>query len=74
MVRSLEEGSSVAISGDPVVSVIQLCQLLAERGRALPAGSIVLAGAATAAVTLEAGMKIELEIEKLGKLSVSITE
>lgn len=69
-----QEGSSVAISGDPVVSVIQLCQLLAERGRALPAGSIVLAGAATAAVTLEAGMKIELEIEKLGKLSVSITE
>lgn len=68
------EGNSSAISGDPVVSVIQLCELLAERDRVLPAGSIVLAGAATAAVALEPGMNVELEVEKLGKISVSVTE
>jgi 2-oxo-3-hexenedioate decarboxylase len=68
------EGNSSAISGDPVVSVIQLCELLAERKRSLPAGSIVLAGAATAAVALEPGMNVELEVEKLGKLSVTIEE
>lgn len=68
------EGNSSAISGDPVVSVMQLCELLDERNRSLPAGSIVLAGAATAAVALEPGMQVELEVEKLGKLSVQITE
>lgn len=67
-------GNSAAISGDPVVSVMQLCQLLGERNRTLPAGSIVLAGAATAAVALESGMQVELEVEQLGKLNVTITE
>ena len=69
-----QEGSTEAISGDPVVSVIQLCELLEKRGRELPAGSLVLAGAATLAVALEPGMKVELEVEKLGNLSVSVTE
>lgn len=67
-----EEGNTSAISGDPVVSVIQLCELLHERGRVLPAGSIVLAGAATIAVKLEAGMDIELEMEHLGGASVKV--
>jgi 2-oxo-3-hexenedioate decarboxylase len=67
-----QEGNTVAISGDPVVSVIQLCELLADRGRTLPAGSIVLAGAATIAVALEPGMKIELEMDALGGASVNV--
>lgn len=67
-----QEGNTVAISGDPVVSVIQLCELLETRGRTLPAGSIVLAGAATIAVALEPGMKIELEMDALGTASVSV--
>lgn len=67
-----QEGNTVAISGDPVVSVIQLCELLAQRGRTLPAGSVVLAGAATIAVALEPGMKIELEMEALGNVSVKV--
>ena len=66
------EGNSKAISGDPVLSVVQLCELLAKRNRSLPAGSIVLAGAATAAVALEAGMEITLETEKLGPVSVKV--
>ncbi|MEC7275022.1 MAG: fumarylacetoacetate hydrolase family protein [Bdellovibrionota bacterium] len=69
-----QEGSTEAISGDPVVSVIQLCELLEKRGRKLPANSIVLAGAATIAVALEPGMNIELEMEKLGNVSVKVEE
>jgi len=69
-----EEGNTGAISGDPVVSVIQLCELLGERGQVLPAGTIVLAGAATTAVKLEAGMVVELEMEKLGNLSIKVEE
>ncbi len=67
-----QEGISKDISGDPVMSVIQLCELLAERDRHLPAGSIVLAGAATAAVTLEEGQQVELEVESLPPVIVHV--
>lgn len=60
------------ISGDPVVSVVELCRLLAQQGRKLKAGTIVLAGAATAAVALEPGMKIGLIVENLPPLQVEV--
>jgi 2-oxo-3-hexenedioate decarboxylase len=68
----VQSGNSNAISGDPVVSVIQLCELLAERDQFLEAGSIVLAGAATPAVNLESGMDIELTVEKLGTINFKV--
>ena len=69
-----QEGNSVDISGDPVVSVMQLCELLEQRGQSIPADCFVLAGAATAAVALEPGMEVKLEVEGLKTLSVSIGE
>jgi 2-oxo-3-hexenedioate decarboxylase len=69
-----EEGNSSAISGDPLVSVVQLCELLKKRKRKLPAGSLVLAGAATTAIALEKGMNIELSVEGFEKISVSVVE
>ncbi len=65
-------GISKDISGDPVVSIIQLCELLAERDQFLKAGSVVLAGAATVAETLKAGMKIELIVDQLEKAVVTV--
>ena len=59
----VQAARSDAISGDPVQSVVQLCALLAERGEALPAGSVVLAGAATAAHMLKAGDRVRLTVE-----------
>jgi 2-oxo-3-hexenedioate decarboxylase len=67
-----QEGRSSDISGDPIVSVIQLCELLAERGRKLSAGSVVLAGAATAAVELKPGMRITLSVDGLPPVGVSV--
>jgi len=67
-----QEGNTSAISDDPVVSVIQLCELLEKRGKSLPANSIVLAGAATIAVKLEAGMKVDLSMQALGSVSVIV--
>jgi len=67
-----ERALSSAISGDPVVSVIQLCGLLAARGLALPAGSVVLAGAATTAVQLAAGQRVELDVAGLGTVRVDV--
>jgi 2-oxo-3-hexenedioate decarboxylase len=63
---------SSAISGDPLLSVVQLCELLDARGESLPAGSIVLAGAATAAHMLRPGDQVRLTVEGLGSVSVSV--
>lgn len=57
-----QSGDAKEISGDPIQSLVQLCELLHENGRELPAGHIVLAGAATAAVELKPNQKIELKV------------
>lgn len=67
-----QQGFSYDISGDPVISVIQLCDLLAQRDQKLKAGSIVLAGAATLAEPLENALTVELKVESLPDLSVKI--
>lgn len=72
--KVVQSGNSRDISGDPVVSVQQLCQLLAERGQILKASSIVLAGAATAAVELKSGMRIDLAVEGLAPLFVEVAQ
>ncbi len=63
---------SNAISGDPLLSVVQLCALLDERGESIPAGSIVLSGAATAAHMMKAGDQVKLSVEGLGSLAISV--
>ncbi len=70
--KIVQEGISKEISGDPVQSVIELCRLLATRNRKLLAGTIVLAGAATAAVEMKPGQKIKLIVESLPAVSISI--
>ncbi|WP_413287949.1 2-keto-4-pentenoate hydratase [Bdellovibrio sp. HCB337] len=70
--KLVQSGFSKDISGDPVESVVQLCALLAERGQSLKSGSIVLAGAATAAEMLKPGMKISLYVDHLPAVSVSV--
>jgi 2-oxo-3-hexenedioate decarboxylase len=67
-----QRATGAAISGDPALSVVQLCALLATRGRSLPPGSVVLAGAATVAEQLAAGMEIRLDAGWLGSASVRI--
>ena len=68
----VQAGSSKAISGDPVTSIIEQARLLGERGKSIPAGCFVLAGAATAAVSLKEGMDVVLEVSALPKVSVKI--
>jgi len=68
--RVAQEADSNAISGHPLDSLVQLAGMLPH---ALPAGSIVLAGAATVAEKLEPGMLITLEVEALGSMSVRAT-
>lgn len=68
-----QQAVSSEISGSPVQSVIQLCELLAGHGKVLPAGSIVLAGAATVAVQLEPGMTVQLDVDSLPPVRLSHT-
>lgn len=70
--KPAQSARSSAISGHPVRSLVQLCELLAERGLSLPAGSVVLAGAATQAVAMEPGMRVELAVERLGGVSIDV--
>jgi 2-oxo-3-hexenedioate decarboxylase len=67
-----QQATGSAISGDPVLSVVQLCGLLTGRGQSLPPGSVVLAGAATAAEPLAAGMEVRLDAGWLGSTSVRV--
>ena len=59
-------GSSAAILGHPGRSLAALAALLDEQGLAVPAGSVVLAGAATAAVPLAAGQRVRASFQSLG--------
>ncbi|MCY4524157.1 MAG: hypothetical protein OXB84_05415, partial [Halobacteriovoraceae bacterium] len=65
-------GNSNAILGDPVNSIMEFCELLELNNLSLKAGSIVLAGAATTAVNLAAGMHVKLTVEKLGGVFLDI--
>ncbi len=68
----VHEALSSEISGDPVISVVELCRLLSLRGRKLLAGTVVLAGAATAAVELKPGQQVLLEVDGLPPVKIGI--
>lgn len=66
------EVSSEAILGDPLLSLAAASRLLTQYGEGLPAGSIVLAGGATAAIALKPGARLRLDVEGLGTTSFSV--
>lgn len=70
--QARELGSTAAILGHPIRSLIAAARLVEESGETLEAGSIVLAGGATAAVALSAGDFAQLEAEKLGRVQFSV--
>lgn len=67
-----QTGSSAAILGQPLRSVVQASRLLSEAGMSLPAGSLIMAGAATAAEALHPGSHISVEIAGYGECGFNI--
>ena len=65
--RVRQGGSTAGILGNPLRSVVQCSRLLAEREEVLPAGSFLMAGAATPAEALSKGDFVEIDINGLGK-------
>ncbi|MEX6725836.1 2-keto-4-pentenoate hydratase [Parapedomonas caeni] len=59
--------SSADILGHPVQSLMEASRLVGAAGETLPAGAIILAGGATAAVPLTAGASVVLEVATLGR-------
>ena len=72
--KPVQRAQSSEISSHPAESLVQLCEILASRGLSVPAGSIILAGAATQAVALEPGLEIQLKVQILGSVSLSVAE
>lgn len=72
--RPKEIGSSAAILGHPVRSLVAAARMTAQWGEALEPGYIVMAGAATAAHAASVGETISLEVQNLGSVSIKIEE
>lgn len=60
--RDVQMGSTAAILGHPLRSIVQASRLLADAGLSLPPGSLVMAGAATAAEALTPGQQVQCRI------------
>lgn len=70
--RPVQIGSSAAILGQPVRSLVAAARLTAEAGETLEAGWIVMAGGATAAEALRPGVHVRNEVQNLGSVAFSV--
>ncbi|MFJ3027071.1 2-keto-4-pentenoate hydratase [Streptomyces tendae] len=66
-------GSTSDILGDPVLALPAIARMAAAQGVVLPAGSVLLAGAATAAVALPGGATVSAAVPGLGSVRVTTT-
>ena len=62
--------AGAAVLGHPAASVSALVAWLAESGRALPAGSLVMTGGVTEAVAVAAGDNLTARVQHLGSVGV----
>lgn len=72
--RPAEIGSSAAILGNPVRSLVEASRMVAEAGLTLQPGWIVLAGGATAALALTVGDSIRVVVEDLGAVQFHVAD
>lgn len=70
--QSVATGSSNAILGNPWESVVAAARLSLQYNEPLKKGMILLAGAATSAVFVQVGQKIEAKIEGLGTVCLNV--
>lgn len=70
--EAVAEGSTSDILDGPLNTLPRLASIAAEYGYDLPAGSIILAGAATAAVPLTAGSTVRAMVDGLGEVGFTV--
>ncbi|WP_028603207.1 2-oxo-3-hexenedioate decarboxylase [Ottowia thiooxydans] len=62
-------GAGAAVLGHPAAAVAMLVNHLGRRGKSLPAGSLVLSGGITEAVSVKAGDNVTLRVQGMGSVS-----
>ncbi|MBH8579321.1 2-keto-4-pentenoate hydratase [Bisbaumannia pacifica] len=63
----VQAGSTAAILGNPLRSLVEAAKLVSEAGLSLPAGSLIMAGAATAAEALRPGVHVSVDVAGFGE-------
>ncbi len=66
----VETGAGAAVLGHPASSIALLANMLAEREREIPAGSVILSGGITAAVAVEPGDNVCARVQGMGPVSM----
>lgn len=67
-----QTGNSNAILGNPLESMVEISRILSAQGIVLEPGEVILAGAATSAVYINQGDKIEGHFDGLGHISFEV--
>ncbi len=62
-------GAGAAVLGHPATSIAMLANMMGERGEVLKAGSYILSGAITAAVSVNKGDNVTVKFQNLGTVS-----
>lgn len=70
--RPAQIGSTAAILGHPVRSLVAAARLVGGVGERLEAGDLLMAGGATEAVALGPGSRVRLEMERLGSVGFTL--
>jgi 2-oxo-3-hexenedioate decarboxylase len=65
-------GSTATILGHPLRALVAAARVVADAGEELEPGSIVMAGAATAAIALSQDQHISLEAEQFGRVQFTV--
>ena len=63
-------GAGAAVLGHPATSIAMLANMMGERGETLKAGSYILSGAITAAMSVKKGDNVTVKFQDLGTLSM----
>ncbi len=66
----VELGAGAAVLGHPAASVALLANMLGERGEEIPAGTLILTGGITAAVTVNKGDNVNVRFQDLGSVGM----
>lgn len=63
-------GAGAAVLGHPAAAVAMLANHLGQRGREIPAGTLILSGGVTEAVAVTAGDHVTLRVQDMGSVSL----
>ena len=66
----VETAAAAAVLGHPAASVAMLANNLARRGQTIPAGSFIMTGGITAAISVARGDAFTVRVQELGSVSL----